>query len=213
MPLAEDLKKQKLSLVGTLRKNKREIPEIFVSTKGRPVNSSMFGYGQDCLLVSYVPKVNKNVLLLSTMHDDDTIDKATGEAFKPEVVTYYNSTKSGVDTVDQRKSLYSVSRISCRWPLRVFFSILDIAGINGHIIFHFNVLDIYEPRRCYLQKLASELVKPHMIRRVSTQTLPFLLSLQIKKYLNLPPVDIQQGAEDVAPMATPKCSYCPKKKK
>lgn len=71
-----------------------------------------------------MPKKNKNVLILSTFYDDDAIDNETGDACKPETITYYNLTKSGVDTVDQRKSLFSVSRITCRWPLRNFFPYL-----------------------------------------------------------------------------------------
>lgn len=178
IPLAiELLKRQRLTLVGTLRKNKREIPPPFVATKERKVCSSMFGFGEECLLVSYVPKKNKNVLLFSTLHDDDTIDKDTGDAFKPEVITYYNKNKSGVDTVDQLKSIYSVARITCRWPLTVFFSVLNIAGINGFIIFRANNIDLRKSRRLYLKSLASELVKNHIKSRLMNQSLPHLLSL------------------------------------
>ncbi|XP_030757812.1 piggyBac transposable element-derived protein 1-like [Sitophilus oryzae] len=178
VPLAEDLKKNEITLVGTIRKNKREIPEIFVATKQRPVCSSMFAFGRESLLVSYVPKKNKNVLLLSTLHEYDEIDAESGEACKPAVVTFYNQTKSGVDSVDQLKSLYSVARNTCRW-LTVFFSIMNIAGINGNIIFRTNVLDSNQPRREYLKNLARQLVTPHMQGRAS-QNLPFLLRLQIK---------------------------------
>uniref|UniRef100_A0A2S2Q9N5 PiggyBac transposable element-derived protein 4 n=1 Tax=Sipha flava TaxID=143950 RepID=A0A2S2Q9N5_9HEMI len=69
VPLAVDLlQNHKITMVGTIRKNKREIPPIFLDTKKREVNSSKFGYSKECLLVSYVPKKNKNVLMLSIMH-------------------------------------------------------------------------------------------------------------------------------------------------
>lgn len=211
IPLAiELLKRQRLTLVGTLRKNKREIPPLFVATKERKVCSSMFGFGEECLLVSYVPKKNKNVLLLSTLHDDDTIDKDTGDAFKPEVITYYNKNKSGVDTVDQLKSIYSVTRITCRWPLTVFFSVLNIAGINGFIIFRANNIDLRMSRPLYLKSLASELVKNHIKSRLMNQSLPHLLSLQIKNYLGIPPTDQDNNPNE--PGERTKCNYCPKKK-
>ncbi|CAH1980145.1 unnamed protein product [Acanthoscelides obtectus] len=77
-----------------MRKNKPQIPRELLDVKNRPVKSSLFAYGEDsdenpnkCLLVSYVPKRNKNVLLLSTLHDDGKIDDHTGDAFKPEVIT------------------------------------------------------------------------------------------------------------------------------
>lgn len=212
VPLALDLLKNKrLTLVGTIRKNKREIPPIFVATKGRKKCSSMFAFGRDCLLVSYVPKVNKNVLVLSTLHENDTIDPESGDAFKPEAITDYNRNKSGVDTVDQLKSLYSVSRITCRWPMTVFFSVLNIAGINSFVIFRSNSPDAKDSRRLYLKFLAEQLVKPHMMRRVK-QTLPYLLSLQIKQYLNLPLTEKPDIAEPEVCGTRPKCFYCPKKK-
>ena len=34
------------------------------------------------------------------MHNDDKIDPATGDDKKPEIITFYNSTKGGVDVVD-----------------------------------------------------------------------------------------------------------------
>ncbi|XP_050065449.1 piggyBac transposable element-derived protein 4-like [Aphis gossypii] len=70
IPLAIDLlKNHNTTVVGTLRKNKREIPLCFLETKKRQLNSTMFGYDKDILLTSYVPKKNKNVLLISTMHE------------------------------------------------------------------------------------------------------------------------------------------------
>lgn len=80
-------------IVGTLRKNKREIPPLFLNTKIRKEKSSMFAYGQipnnNCMLTSYIPKRGKNVLMLSTFHDDDEIDLETGNEQKPAVITCY----------------------------------------------------------------------------------------------------------------------------
>lgn len=57
IPLAIDLlKNHNTTVVGTLRKNKREIPLCFLETKKRQLNSTMFGYDKDILLTSYVPK-------------------------------------------------------------------------------------------------------------------------------------------------------------
>lgn len=124
IPLANELlKKHNLTVVGTLRKNKREIPPIFLETKKREVNSTLFGYGKDLLLISYTPNKNKNVIMISSMHDQSMIDPESGDQKKPEVITYYDSTKGGLDVVDEMKGEYSVARISCRWPLTVFFFI------------------------------------------------------------------------------------------
>jgi len=47
-------------------------------------------------------KKNKKVLLISTMHEQGIIDPESEER-KPELITYYNSTKGGVDCVNKMK--------------------------------------------------------------------------------------------------------------
>ena len=48
-------------------------------------------------IVRYTEKPKKSVTLLSSQHHDD----AVGESGKPDIVEFYNSTKAGVDTLDQ----------------------------------------------------------------------------------------------------------------
>lgn len=54
-----------LTCLGTLKKNKKEIPLVFTQTRGREEHSSYFGFQNDATLVSYVPKRGKVVLLAS----------------------------------------------------------------------------------------------------------------------------------------------------
>ena len=131
--LAMSLLQGKITLVGTLKKNKREIPAEFLPNKQKPISSSMFGFQKHATLVSFTPKKNKSVVLLSTMHRDAKVD---AETKKPEIIQFYNSTKGGVDTVDQLCGNYSVSRRTRRWPLCVFFHLVNIAGVNGQILFN-----------------------------------------------------------------------------
>ena len=77
----------------------------------------MFGFTKDMTSVFHVPKKSKIVLLLSMMHHDNAIDSNLN---KPEIITFYNMTKEGVDVVDELKGNYSVARISRRWPLTIF---------------------------------------------------------------------------------------------
>lgn len=177
-----------ISLAIYLLKNHRltEVTQIFLTIKRIPSCSSMFCFGRECLLVSYVPKRNKKI----------NIHIARGWYYRCGIS--YNRHKAGVDTVDQQK-IFITSII--------IFSLLNIAGINGNIIFITNVLDINETRRLYLKWLAEDLVRPHTTKRV-TLTLPFLLTLQIKHYLNLPLVYHSEALE----ATRTKCSYCSKKK-
>ncbi|KAJ8930417.1 hypothetical protein NQ314_016785 [Rhamnusium bicolor] len=49
----------KLTVIGTIRKNKRELPVEFSKLVSRPEKSSMFGLRNECTLVSYIPKKAK----------------------------------------------------------------------------------------------------------------------------------------------------------
>ena len=48
---------------------------------------------------------------MSTRYKVRAIDKETN---KPEIITYYNSTKAGFDTLDQVIRCYSVKRLAMR---------------------------------------------------------------------------------------------------
>ena len=111
--LARQLLSKKLSIVGTMRKNKPEIPLEFLASNTRLVHSSVFGHQQQMTLVSYVPKRNRSVILLSSMHKDAEVAQ-TPEA-KPEIIMHYNRTKGGVDTMDQMARTYSTKRMTRRF--------------------------------------------------------------------------------------------------
>ncbi|XP_055355335.1 uncharacterized protein LOC129600779 [Paramacrobiotus metropolitanus] len=60
------LLKRNITLVGTMRKNKPEIPAAFLPSRESAEFSSLFGFTKEAALVSYVPKIGKAVILLST---------------------------------------------------------------------------------------------------------------------------------------------------
>ncbi|KAG5867858.1 hypothetical protein JTB14_013911 [Gonioctena quinquepunctata] len=143
---------------------------------------------KDTVLLSYKAKPKKNVLMLSSFHSGDNIDPESGDLQKPEIVTFYNLTKGGVDVVDELKSTYSISRFSCRWPLRIFFTIPDIAAINSNIVYETNT-GVIEERRIHLDKLAEDLIKPLLVERSSIRSLPIDIRSMLRAYLNLPHID------------------------
>jgi len=57
VPLVQKMKEKNLTMVGTLRKNKPEIPPSF--TRFVPSMTSRFVYSNNATLVSYCPKKNK----------------------------------------------------------------------------------------------------------------------------------------------------------
>lgn len=207
----ELLNEHRITLVSTLRKNKKEIPLLFNDPKGRTPCSSLFAYQKDCTLLSYVPRRNKVVLLVSTFHHTDEIDPDSGDKSKPYLLTCYNKNKGGVDTVDQMKSAYTVARRSNRWPLTIFFSLMNISGINSFIILRSNDPTVVDTRRSFLRTLAKDLCKENMVRRSSIPTLPRQLRERIMQ-LSGRPIQAPPENEDGHLPATGRCYLCDRSK-
>lgn len=130
--LARALKAQQTSLVGTVNRKRREIPHEVKAAKGHRY-STVFLKNNDASLTVYQGKREKNVIVLSTMHPNITVGET--EKRLPETIEVYNKNKAGVDSVDQMARLYSVRAATRRWPVHVFYNVLDIAAINAYILF------------------------------------------------------------------------------
>ncbi|KAL4008381.1 hypothetical protein ACER0C_002233 [Sarotherodon galilaeus] len=89
--LGEELQKRKLTMLGTIRRNKPELPSEILKMQGRSLHSSLFVFTEKATVVSYCPKKNKNVLVMSTMHTDASL--STRDDKKPQMILDYNSTK------------------------------------------------------------------------------------------------------------------------
>ncbi|XP_034940289.1 piggyBac transposable element-derived protein 4-like [Chelonus insularis] len=77
--LAKGLVKEpyKLTLVGTPRANKREIPVEFQNERTRRTGTASFCYDNELTLLSYKAKPQKVLFLLSTCHEEGTINEHT----------------------------------------------------------------------------------------------------------------------------------------
>lgn len=206
--VASLLHDHKLSAVGTLRKNKREIPQEFLSVKNRVACDSMFGFGDNVTLVSYVPqtKKKKNVVLFSSMHHDNKIDPESGDMKKPEIITFYNSTKGGVDMVDQMAGKYNTSRNSRRWPLTLFYSMLNISTINAYILYC-HIPENTLKRRKFIKSVCMQLVEDALKRRLQNIHLQRDLRSGIRRML-------PETGDPITPSQTPtsrgakRCALC-----
>lgn len=101
----------------------------------------MFNSENDCqvTLCSYKPEQrNEIVLVLSSEHHDAHVPEANNPKLKPEMILDYNSRKGGVDSADQLIAEYSCERPTRRWPMKIFFSIINVAAVNAYKLFIMN---------------------------------------------------------------------------
>lgn len=194
-----------LTFVGTIRKNKRELPVEFSCPVRRPVGSSMFGFQEEITLVSYIPKRSKNVLLVSSLHHDDKIDVDTE---KPVMIMDYNSSKGGVDCLDKLCETYNCARNTKRWPMVIFYSVLNISGINSMVLYFINNDKIRIPRRQYLRELSFHLIESHLRVRTQIQNLPKSMKLRIRE---LTKEKLPTPNQENTPTRG-RCAYCDRKK-
>ncbi|XP_062414083.1 piggyBac transposable element-derived protein 4-like isoform X2 [Pungitius pungitius] len=165
--LARRLLARGITVVGTVRKNKPELPPALLATRDRAVFSSMFAFTPTTALVSYVPKKNRNVVLMSTRHAEAEVgDRPDG---KPAIILDYNRNKGGVDNLDKVIGTYSCRRMTARWPLVVFHNVVDVSAYNAFVIWREVRPDWMSgkrsKRRFFLERLGKELVTPLVERR------------------------------------------------
>lgn len=152
--------------------NRKHLPRELLDVSKRSILSSKFAFASPVTMVSYVPKPKKNVLLISTLHRGATVcENSTGE--KPEIILYYNETKAGVDTVDQMCRYYSTKVATRRWPLIIFFNMLDIAALNAFTVYcrvhpEFLLKHAKTARSQFLRILGLSLASEVVVNRPST---------------------------------------------
>lgn len=128
----DELRKKKLTYFGPLKKDKRCIPEEFLPYNDQQIVSKLYGFRNNLTLLLYVPKKNRVVCLLSSMHNSIEVNH---EKNKLEMICFYNSSKAGVDLVDMKCAVFSLSRKTRRWPLAVFYGLVNICKlVNSFIV-------------------------------------------------------------------------------
>ncbi|XP_057189640.1 piggyBac transposable element-derived protein 4-like isoform X2 [Triplophysa rosa] len=142
--LGKELLKRKLTMVGAVRQSKPELPPQLVDTKGRGIFSSKFAFTQTHALVSYIPRKYQNVLVMSTRH-------------------------SGAGVSSKSINAYSCKQKTNRWPLVLFFTMLDVSAYNASVVWtevnpDWNKVK-FAKRRTFLEELGKALVSPQMERR------------------------------------------------
>lgn len=129
---ADALYDKRLYLTGTMRSSRKEIPKEFLPSKTRTEKTQLVGYNGVKSLTSHVCRKNRAVIFMTT--DPELMSEPTpGEM--PIVNSHYNVKKCGVDLLDKITKEVSLSKPTKRWPMVVFYSLLEMILHNSFILF------------------------------------------------------------------------------
>ncbi|GFR57978.1 PiggyBac transposable element-derived protein 4 [Elysia marginata] len=167
MALSTHLLANNMTLLETMRKNKRFLPNKFQSGEGLKKGDAIFGFPKkNHTIVAYKSNKKKHVVVMSTMHHGDSFDI---ECRKPEMVMSYNATNGGVDTMDQMCHALTTKRKTNIWPMLLFYNLLDLASIASLVAWRkLNPNDKVsgeDDRVLFNLATAKELVLPQLERR------------------------------------------------
>jgi hypothetical protein len=155
--LALFLKSKNTTYLGTVNKNKPDLPLIIMQKQ--KLNETLFLENDSSVLLTiHQGKINKKVLLISTLHDMAQIPTVVNPKLKPNTILTYNQTKCGVDTVDQMAKHNSVKSPTRRWPIQVWYNILNLSGINSWILYKNVNRNTKKSRREFLLELVEEII-------------------------------------------------------
>ena len=177
--IAEDLFKKKITYVGTIMSNRNGLPTKALSkdvVKSREIHSTVFMWKKDSpvMFISYIPKKNKNVLMITTEHDKPKV--GTDYRHKPEAIMFYNEQRCAVDVVNHMVKDCSSQSKTDKWAFALFTFLIDVAGINAQTILTKNLKKTKLRRRTFLSNLSFQLALPWMKYRYDNAASLFLKS-------------------------------------
>lgn len=200
-----------LTITGTLRKNKREIPSQF-KVASKTIPSTQFCFSDNITLLSHTPKKNKIVLLASTFSRFTEITNG-----KPNIILHYNKTKGGTDTFDQLCHSHTVTRRTNRWPMRYFYGMLDQAAVNARILLQCSLVNTgvsvkTRASEC-LKNLAFHLMKPLLEDRSQNPAIRSDVKMGIRCLLSRnAPTTVQNEEARPRLKKQARCQCCPRNK-
>lgn len=107
---------------------------------------------------------------------------------KPNMIHHYNRTKGGTDTFDQLCHSFSTARRTNRWPMRIFFGILDQAMVNARILLKCHRINRGDERPVTavycLETVIRHLVTPHLQERYRIPSLRLDVKYAIGAIIN-----------------------------
>ena len=136
-PLSQELLKRHTLLCGTLRRNRKHLPEAVVSAKLKTGQHIARRNGRTVVMKW---KDKRDVMMLSTLHtgnmtDSSKVNRRGEHVKKPDCVIDYNQHMCGVDRIDQLMAYYTPLRKTLKWYRKVVLQFLDMAVVNAYLLY------------------------------------------------------------------------------
>jgi len=166
--LCNKLLEKNLTMTGTILPSRRDVPFVLRNVKDRPIFSTveLWHVPTRIMVFSYVPKKSKNVLMMTSLHSNSDCSSARSDS-KPDAVNDYNHGKGGVDLLDSCIEDFSVKRKTTRYPLVLFFNMIDVAVYNSYLIARHNPSHVFKHRKEYMKNLSVALANENMMVRAN----------------------------------------------
>lgn len=122
-------------VTGTLRKGRRENPEVVAKAKIKK-GEVITKYAQGVAVSKWRDK--REVLFLSTEFEENMVDvqmKRGGTVKKPKAIVMYNGNMSGIDRQDQMLAYYPSERKTLRWYKKLGVHLLSMMLLNSYFLF------------------------------------------------------------------------------
>ncbi|XP_003366087.1 conserved hypothetical protein, partial [Trichinella spiralis] len=107
------------------------------------------------MMISYVPRKNKNVLLMTSCHTKLKIDNQRDDR-RPNIINDYNLGKGGVDSRDSRIEDFSCKRKTNKCTMLMLYLIVDVCINNAYLLMS--------------QQQSYKKTKKHFMKELSAQT-------------------------------------------
>lgn len=160
-------------------------------------------FGGSVALTQNVPKKSKAVILLSTMRSDTAVND--DEKKKSKIILSYNKYKAGVDTMDQMITRYTTQRHTQRWPVVMFFNMLDISLLASYFLYYMNnnmLPKKTNQQRLFMRQMSEELAKPMIENGYSNKQVMrnHSYTIAIESFFQIGPLFVGENQElDSAP--------------
>ncbi|XP_056397299.1 piggyBac transposable element-derived protein 4-like [Hyla sarda] len=136
VPLLQCLFAKGTVACGTIRRNQRDLPKIFVRQKLKKGESKAV-CKDNMMLVKYQDK--RDVLVLTTLHPDRStpvqVRGTTESAPKPVCIQDYNKFMGGVDLSDQALQPYTALRKTKTWYKKLALHLFQITMYNSFVVY------------------------------------------------------------------------------